>query len=129
MTVDNPVQYEVELVERLWSQGWAAMRAGSQPPSVVGDSDVMAMKDGEAIFLNVVVLESGTSSRKVMDEDKELKAVVRRARADGYGQSDNALAIHAIKLDYSDEWKFAYIGEGKISASKDYPDLNEVTLQ
>lgn len=128
MTIQNPIQYHVELVNRLWSQGWAAFRAASSGPGAVAECDVVACKDGEFIFLNVVLLETGTSSKKIGSENDDLIKIKRRADASGFGKDSDVVIGHAIRLIQDGSWYYGGIDDSKIRASKDYKPLNQVTL-
>ena len=128
MTVENPIQYQVELVNRLWSQGWSAFRTASSGPGAVAECDVIACKDGEFIFLNVVLLKSGTSSKKVGERNDDLIKIKRRADASGFGDESSVVIGHAIRYIQDNEWYYTDISDSKVRASKDYKSLNQVTL-
>lgn len=124
--VENLIQYEVELVERLWSQGWAAFRTASSGPGALAQADVIALKRGNIAVLNVEAFESGTSTAKVGDTNDDLIKIKRRA--DELGMcGDNAIIIgHAIYKIYEDRWCYGDIGTHKLKASSSYQDLNSV---
>lgn len=126
MTVDNPIQHEVELVERLWSQGWAAFRTSASGPGVPANCDIVATKDGRMVALNLVVLPTGTSTEKVGEENDELLKIKRRSDPSGYANDWELTIGHAVKRTYDDSWSYAPINNHKVRATSDYKHLNEV---
>jgi len=124
--VDKPIQYEVELVERLWSQGWAAFRTASAGPNALANCDVIAFKDGEALILNLVVLETGNSREKVTDENDALETIRRRASASSFNNDWDPVVGHAIKELHTDSWKFSNTDKFKIKAGGPNVSLNDV---
>lgn len=123
--VENTIQYEVELVERLWSQGWAAFRTASQGPGGLANCDIVASKSGSTYFLNVVVMEYPTSKTKVFDEKEDLKKVARRAKTNVLDKTDGMNFGHAVKKVYSDSWDFADAQSRTIADGDELPSLNE----
>lgn len=123
MTVDNPIQYEVKLVEELWRRGWAAYRTASQSPETPSGADVVAMRDGETVLLNVVILPTGTSTEKVFDENKDLRKSKNRADPVGVCKSANIKVGHAVYRVDDDSWGYSSIGTGKVKATSGKQDL------
>lgn len=124
--VDNPIQYEVELVERLWNNGWAAFRTASSGPGAMANCDVVAFKDSESIILNLVVLETGNSSKKVHKENNDLEKIRRRAEPVSLDSRVGPTIGHAIKEVQTDDWKFANTDRPKVSSGGPYVSLNDV---
>lgn len=123
--VDNPIKYEVELVERLWSQGWSAFRTNASGPGALANCDVVAIKDGRVYILNVVVMENATSKKTVFDENQELKKIRRRAKTNTLDQTDGMNFGHAIHKVYEDSWDFVDHFTDRISNSQDLQSLHE----
>ncbi len=123
--VYNQIEYEAELVEELWSHGWAAFRTNSQAPGVLANCDVIAMKDGRVYVLNVVVMENATSKKTVFDENKEMKKIRRRAKTSTLDQKDGMNFGHAVKKIYQDSWEFVDHHTDRISNSQDLPRFHE----
>lgn len=125
MTYTNPVKHETELVQRLWSQGWAAFRTASPGVDVLEDIDIIAFKGGEAYLLSMVLLKTGSSTKKVIDQDGHITYIMRRATSSTQMDSQNITAGYAIKKLYYDEWYFADGEQQQIKASNDYELLHE----
>jgi len=125
MTVTNPIRHEVELVERLWSQGYAAFRTAASGPKALAECDVIAMKNGNVHLFNVEILETGSSTKKVGDKKNDLKKAKMRADCTWYGEEFEVNVGHAIHRLTDDEWYFADTDGYKIRANNLYRTLNE----
>lgn len=126
MTVDNPVKHEVELVDKFWASGYAAFRTASQGPGTQGNADVVALKSGKVVVLNVVVLETGTSTRKIGDVNSDLVRVKRISDDRAIGNKEETVIGHAVKKDYLDEWFYCGVDNHSAKAKENYDKLYEV---
>jgi len=126
MTITNPIGHEIELVERLCSQGYAAFRTASSGPNAVGECDVIAIKDGDVYIFNLVILETGSSTKNVIDKSDGLKKLKRRSDTSSLVDEFEATVGHAVHDLTYDNWLFAGMDEHKIRATANYKTLAEV---
>lgn len=124
--MENQIKYESQLVHEMWNRGWAAFRTGSSGSTIASNADVIGVKYGNVMILNVIVLDGASSSRKVYDENKDLVRIKRRAEPDLFSSGMSIKFGHAIKMLHLGGWYYADENTDKIYGSSEYKRLMEV---
>ena len=128
MSMKTEVAYQVELAKEFWNRGWAGFRTQSNGTGSMANADVIAVGNGDAAFLNVEILRSGTSTKKVLDKTKELKQIKRRADDPSIGSDFSVIVGHAFYKEHSEEWCYGGIKSSKLYASDESRNLFEVIV-
>lgn len=128
MSMKTEVAYQVELANEFWNRGWAGFRTQSNGTGDIANADVIAVGNGDAAFLNVEVLRSGTSTKKVLDETKGLKQIKRRADDSSMGSDFSVIVGHAFYKEHLEQWCYGDINSSKLYAKDKSRNLFQVIV-
>lgn len=119
-----------DLSDKLWRKGWVTsvhVNSGSEDRPKV---DIMAVKNGSVAFFDVIQLESGGSTRKVVEEARNLRELVTRAsdgqHSFGKHKPGSANGYFAIQKKNLGGWKIAHFSERMIRYKDSHPPFSKV---
>lgn len=119
-----------DLEELLWHRGWVTSTFVGSKKLQDETIDLMAIKDGKSIIAYVIQLESGSSTRRVVDKSNRLSRLRRKASTprDDYGSDEpgSCNAMFAIWKKDHGHWYSADYTIRNIRYKEDYDKLTEV---
>mgnify|MGYP000621436669 CR=1 FL=1 len=78
-----------ELAKKLKSKRWVVNRSTDSDRGKLSDCDIMAVKNGKLMFLNVVVVETGFRRKDVSDSSYDLTNCVTNATESSLGMMNS----------------------------------------
>ena len=122
-----------ELAKKLKSNRWVVNRSTDSDRGKISDCDIMAVKDGNLMFINVVVVETGFRKKDVSDSSYDLTNCVTNATASSLGMMNSdklySTGYHAVckvQGDQTVEWSLVGRENTTIIPSTNMKSLSEV---
>lgn len=117
--------YERDLRDRLTEAGWAATRAAGSGTWEGDSADIVAVRDGEVLIIEMKSTHKDFESIDVRSDDEQLKRLHEKAsRRDG----DDVRTGYVVYVKHLGRWFFVPYGRDSITPEDLQTKLYEVTL-